>query len=49
MDMHLNLKSFKGPIVYYVRKEVRGGGGWRGVQFYKRLDFVGSILKLPKM
>ena len=27
MDMHLNLKSFKGPIVYYVRKEVRGGGG----------------------
>ena len=46
MDMHLNLKSFKGPIVYYVRKEVRGGGG---VQFSKRLDFVGSILKLPKM
>ena len=31
MDMHLNLKSFKGPIVYYVRKEVRGGGGGGGV------------------
>ena len=30
MDMHLNLKSFKGPIVYYVRKEVRGGGGVGG-------------------
>ena len=30
MDMHLNLKSFKGPIVYYVRKEVRGGGGGVG-------------------
>ena len=30
MDMHLNLKSFKGPIVYYVRKEVRGGGGGGG-------------------
>ena len=30
MDRHLNLKSFKGPIVYYVRKEVRGGGGLEG-------------------
>ena len=32
MDMHLNLKSFKGPIVYYVRKEVRGGGGGGGLE-----------------
>ena len=41
-----------GPIVYYIS----GGGGlgdglggWRGVQFLKRVDFGGSVLKMYKV
>ena len=43
MDMHLNLKSFKGPIVYYVRKEVRGGGVGGGYNFLRGLILWGQF------
>ena len=51
MEMFLLLVSvhlilfIKGLIVYYVR----GGGGFgEGLQFSKRLDFGGSILKMQE-
>ena len=34
----------KGPIVYYVP-----GGGGGGVQFLKRVNFGGSVLKMYKV
>ena len=42
------LENIKGPIVYYVPggTGVLGGGVWGGVQFLKRVNFGGSVLKM---
>ena len=41
------LGSNKGPFVYYVPE---GGGGFGGgVQFLKRVNFGGSVLKMYKV
>ena len=39
---------YLGTIRLLRPRGVGGGGGWRGVQFSKRLDFGGSILKMHK-
>ena len=38
-----------GPIVYYISGGEEVLGGWRGVQFLKRVDFGGSVLKMYKV
>ena len=38
-----------GPIVYYISGGEEGLGGWRGLQFLKRVDFGGSVLKMYKV
>ena len=45
-EWYFTILPAKGPIVYYVEG---GGVGWGvGVQFSKRLNFGGSILKCTK-
>ena len=38
--------SIKGPIVYYFPG---GGGFWGGLQFFKRVNLGGSVLKMYKV